>query len=159
MSSVAPRHVGSFWTRDGICVPCIFRQIPIHCTSREVRYLFLKWEPIVLPDFLLWALRVSYGAFLSSAWSRSPKYKSYFRNVTKAGTQWVDKYKLTNKVYVWTCIRRKNNRPVEINETMSQNTFELFGGKALRKRKHFYALPHLFPPVAAVVPFNSSYLS
>lgn len=36
MSSVAPRHKGSFWSRDGICVPFIFRQIPIHCTTREV---------------------------------------------------------------------------------------------------------------------------
>ena len=113
----------------------------------------LKMRQIVLP------LRVSNGAFLSSVWTRSPKYKSYFRNIMKAGTQWVDKYKPTNKVYVWTCIRRKNNRPVEINETMSQKTFELFGGKALRKRKHFYTPPHLFHPVAALVPFYSSYLS
>ena len=52
MSSVAPRHVGSFWTRDGICVPCIFRQIPIHCTSREVpQCILLSYSACMLSCF------------------------------------------------------------------------------------------------------------
>ena len=33
---VAPQHVESSWTRYGTCVPCIGRQIFIHCTTREV---------------------------------------------------------------------------------------------------------------------------
>ena len=32
----ALRHVGSSWTRDQTCVPCIGKQIPIYCYSREV---------------------------------------------------------------------------------------------------------------------------
>ena len=34
---VPPWHVGSSWTRAQTCVPCIGRQILIHCTSREVQ--------------------------------------------------------------------------------------------------------------------------
>ena len=33
---VAPPHVGSSWTRDRTCVPCIGRRILIHYTTREV---------------------------------------------------------------------------------------------------------------------------
>ena len=33
---VAPQHVKSPQTRDRTLVPCIGRQIPIHCTTREV---------------------------------------------------------------------------------------------------------------------------
>ena len=33
---VAPRHVGSSWTRDYTCVPCIGRWILIHLTIKEV---------------------------------------------------------------------------------------------------------------------------
>ena len=36
MGLVAPRHVGSSWTRDQIRVLCIGRQILNHCTTREV---------------------------------------------------------------------------------------------------------------------------
>ena len=32
---VAPRHVGSSQTRARTCVPCIGRQIPNHCATRE----------------------------------------------------------------------------------------------------------------------------
>ena len=37
--SVAPRHVGSSWTRDRTRVPCIDRQILNHCATREVPLL------------------------------------------------------------------------------------------------------------------------
>ena len=33
---VAPRHLGSSWARVQTQVPCIGRQIPIHCTTKEV---------------------------------------------------------------------------------------------------------------------------
>ena len=33
---VAPRHVGSSWTRARTRVPCIGRRIPNHCVTREV---------------------------------------------------------------------------------------------------------------------------
>ena len=36
MGLVAPRHVGSSWTRARTRVPCIGRQILNHCTTREV---------------------------------------------------------------------------------------------------------------------------
>ena len=36
MGLVAPRHMGSSWTRDQTYVPCIGRQILNHCTTREV---------------------------------------------------------------------------------------------------------------------------
>ena len=40
---VAPRHVGSSWTRAQTCVPCIGRQILNHRATREVRiYMFCK---------------------------------------------------------------------------------------------------------------------
>ena len=35
MGLVAPRHVGSSWTRARTRVPCIGRQIPNHCATRE----------------------------------------------------------------------------------------------------------------------------
>ena len=35
---VAPRHVGSLWTRDRTCVPCIVRRILNHCATREALY-------------------------------------------------------------------------------------------------------------------------
>ena len=43
MGLVAPRHVGSSWTRAQTHVPCIGRQILNHCAAREVpqRLLFL----------------------------------------------------------------------------------------------------------------------
>ena len=34
--SVAPQHLKSSWTRDGTHVPCVGRQVPIHCTTRDV---------------------------------------------------------------------------------------------------------------------------
>ena len=37
---VAPWHVGSSWTCNRICVPCIGRWIPNHWTIREVLRLF-----------------------------------------------------------------------------------------------------------------------
>ena len=37
----ALRHVGSSRTRAWTCVPCIGRQIPNHCATREVQYVFL----------------------------------------------------------------------------------------------------------------------
>ena len=40
---VAPRHVGSSWTRAQTRVPCVGRRILNHCTTREVpRTSFLK---------------------------------------------------------------------------------------------------------------------
>ncbi|KAJ8796084.1 hypothetical protein J1605_018232 [Eschrichtius robustus] len=36
MGFVAPRHVGSSWTRARTRVPCIGRQILNHCVTREV---------------------------------------------------------------------------------------------------------------------------
>jgi len=38
---VAPQHVESPQTGDRTCVPCIGRQIPIHCTTTEVCEMFL----------------------------------------------------------------------------------------------------------------------
>ena len=37
---VAPQHVGSSWTRDWTCVPCIGRWILNHCATREAPHLF-----------------------------------------------------------------------------------------------------------------------
>ena len=42
MGLVAPRHVGSSLTRDRTCVPCIGRQTPIHCATREAQYPLLQ---------------------------------------------------------------------------------------------------------------------
>ena len=39
---VAPRHVGSSWTRARTCVPCIGRRILNHCTTREVLITFFN---------------------------------------------------------------------------------------------------------------------
>ena len=39
---VAPRHVGSSQTRAWTCVPCIGRQIPNHCTTREALHRVFK---------------------------------------------------------------------------------------------------------------------
>ena len=38
---VVPQHVESSWTRDHTCVPCIGRQILIHCATREVLNILL----------------------------------------------------------------------------------------------------------------------
>ena len=41
---VAPRHMGSSWTRDWTLVPCIGRQTPNHWTTREVsKGSFPQW--------------------------------------------------------------------------------------------------------------------
>ena len=43
---VAPRHVGSSWTRARTRVPCIGRQTPNRCTTREaLQYLLIQKEP------------------------------------------------------------------------------------------------------------------
>ena len=51
---VAPRHVGSSWTRDRICVPCI--GFLTHCTTREVldHYYYYSFHPprLNLPNSL-----------------------------------------------------------------------------------------------------------
>ena len=33
---VAPQHAESFWTRNWTCIPCIGRQILIHCATKKV---------------------------------------------------------------------------------------------------------------------------
>ena len=44
MGLVAPQHVGSSWTTDRTCVPCIGRRILNHCATREVpRYCSTVW--------------------------------------------------------------------------------------------------------------------
>ena len=37
---LAPQHVKTSWPRDWIHAPCIDRQFPIHCTTREVPRLY-----------------------------------------------------------------------------------------------------------------------
>jgi len=39
MGLVAPWHVGSSWTREQTCIPCIGRWILNHWTNREVEAL------------------------------------------------------------------------------------------------------------------------
>ena len=51
---VAPRHVGSSWTRDRTRVPCIGRWILNHCTTREVPQSFLFMISLTLWPF--WVL-------------------------------------------------------------------------------------------------------
>ena len=47
--SVAPQHVGSSQTRAQTSVPCIGRQIPNHCTTREAPPCpFLNWAVFLL---------------------------------------------------------------------------------------------------------------
>ena len=46
MGLVAPRHVGSSRTRARTRVPCIGRQTPNHCATREAQYLVLMFELI-----------------------------------------------------------------------------------------------------------------
>ena len=41
--SVVPQHVRSSRTRGRTRVPCIGRQIPIHCTTREVSWPIRMW--------------------------------------------------------------------------------------------------------------------
>ena len=43
MGLVALWHMGSSWTRDGTCVPCIGRWILNHCATREVPNYTLWW--------------------------------------------------------------------------------------------------------------------
>ena len=51
----APQHVESFQTRDQTHVPCIGRQILIHCTTKEVllnslKYLIIKLYKCILKN-------------------------------------------------------------------------------------------------------------
>ena len=48
--SVAPRHVGSSQTRARTRVPCIGRQIPNHCATREARALIILTAPKERPS-------------------------------------------------------------------------------------------------------------
>ena len=45
---VAPRHVGSFQTRARTRVPCIGRQIPNHCATREAPQPFITGVTIMV---------------------------------------------------------------------------------------------------------------
>ena len=42
---VAPRHVGSSWTRARTRVPCIGGRILNHCSTKEAPSLFILWKP------------------------------------------------------------------------------------------------------------------
>ncbi|KAJ8785351.1 hypothetical protein J1605_007298 [Eschrichtius robustus] len=46
MGLVAPRHVGSSWTRARTRVPCIGRRILNHCTTREALILSHSCPPL-----------------------------------------------------------------------------------------------------------------
>ena len=46
---VAPRQVGSSWTRARTRVPCLSRQILNHCATREARELFFFPQYIYFP--------------------------------------------------------------------------------------------------------------
>ena len=50
--AVVPWHVGSSWTRDRICVPCIGRQILNHGATREVPEI-LNLKKYIMLDQLL----------------------------------------------------------------------------------------------------------
>ena len=54
MGLVAPQHVESSRTRDGTCVPCIGRQILIHCATKEVLKLFFFFLTYALNDFVVY---------------------------------------------------------------------------------------------------------
>ena len=41
MCLVAPRHTKSSLTRDWTCVPCLGRQTPVYCTTREVPIIII----------------------------------------------------------------------------------------------------------------------
>ena len=59
---VAPWPVGSSQTRARTCVPCIGRQIPNHCATREaLDQTFLRSQPIVE----VWKLEVKHNSQLS----------------------------------------------------------------------------------------------
>ena len=64
MGLVALWLVESSQTRDQTRVPCIGRQIPIHCTTRQVQYL-LSWYSAFL---IVWTLNIPHsqksGTFL-----------------------------------------------------------------------------------------------
>ena len=42
---VAPQHVGSSWTRDGVLVSCVDRQILHHWASKEAPFPAVLWCP------------------------------------------------------------------------------------------------------------------
>ena len=62
MGLVAPRHVGSSWTRAWTYVPGIGRWILNHCTTREVprvrlwRGEIVSWFPQIGPLLMVWEL-------------------------------------------------------------------------------------------------------
>ena len=61
---VAPQHVGSSWTRARTCVPCIGRQTPNRCATREV--------PQFLSFFVFHDLDIleDYKPFIFSIWEQ-----------------------------------------------------------------------------------------
>ena len=56
MDLVAPRYVGSSWTRDRTCVPVTGKWIPIHSTTREVLVYFFNNINSTFPLSLPYAL-------------------------------------------------------------------------------------------------------
>ena len=60
----APRHAGSSQTRARTRVPCIGRQTPNHCATREARYVFLKLT--IFNFFFFFAFNLYTIGFLSS---------------------------------------------------------------------------------------------
>ena len=69
MGLVVPRHVGSSWTMELTCVPCIGRQILNHCDTRGVPKSFSwrgrrkKWANWVLVFFCL--INITLGKHLN----------------------------------------------------------------------------------------------
>ena len=91
MGLVAPRHVGSSWTRARTCVPCIGRRILNHCTTREALHLFIhhyvtiidscfiQWVINMLPSVFIFMLRLSqiWPIRAPSGWLLGPPDRSW----------------------------------------------------------------------------------
>ena len=61
MGLIAPQHVGSSWTKDRTCVPCIGRRILNHWTTREALSPIFKSQVPHRVGALSCSLHLLYG--------------------------------------------------------------------------------------------------
>ena len=102
MGLVALRHVGYSQTRDRTHVPCIGRQIPNHCTTREVHRDNIYYELFQRAEF---GKTCGVTKSITSQHNKTPLIKQHL--VTDQVTERGRKFLVTDKLSIGSYLKRK----------------------------------------------------